>query len=629
MNFNSKSYAMRSRFFFCVMMILMSFSYSFSNNTNVEPLNTVKVSLDLINVQDDKVSVTVTAPEAKSEEVIYQFPRIIPGTYAIADYGRYIASLKATDDKGNELSVKRKDVNTFVINNAMHLRSITYLVNDTYDSEKGNAFDSKSKTIFSPAGTNILAGKNFMLNMCGFVGYFSGYKDVPYQITIEHPENLLASSALTDEDAGTTTDRFNIERYADVVDNPIMYAEPDTASFKVNGMEVLISVYSPNNKNISAKAFLPDIEHMVTAQKRFMGDINKTKKYAILAYISSASANDAKGFGALEHNFSTTAIFGESMKTEELVHVIAHEFFHTLTPLNVHSKEIHDFDFNAPKMSAHLWMYEGITEYFSQLFQVNQGLMTEEQFYKIMAGNEAFSKRVYKDNLSFTEMSKNVLNPAYKDQYPNVYKKGALLAMCLDIIIRSNTNGTTGVLDLMGQLSKIYGPSKPFDDDELIPKVTELSNKEVGDFIQKHIVDGKPVKYSKYLKRMGVKSGTVQKPEEFVFIVNKQPYIRIDTSARIVKVTGTDNNNFFTELGVRTNDELLELNGVPFDAANFVSVIMMGMGLKEGSPAVLKVKRGERIVELKGKVKLNYKNAPGYIFKDNSKLALKNAWLKG
>jgi len=178
-----------------------------------------------------------------------------------------------------------------------------------------------------------------------------------------------------------------------------------------------------------------------------------------------------------------------------------------------------------------------------------------------------------KDNLSFTEMSKNVLNPAYKEQYPNVYKKGALLAMCLDIIIRSKTNGFDGILDLMGQLSKIYGPHKPFDDDELIPKVTELSNKEVGEFIQKHIVEGKPVKYSKYLKRVGVKSGTVQQPEDFVFIVNKQPYITIDTSARIVKVTGTDKNNFFTELGVQTNDELLEFNGVPFDAANYVAEV--------------------------------------------------------
>jgi predicted metalloprotease with PDZ domain len=41
--------------------------------------------------------------------------------------------------------------------------------------------------------------------------------------------------------------------------------------------------------------------------------------------------------------------------------------------LSIHSKEIQDFDYNDPKMSEHLWMYEGVTEYFANLFQINQG----------------------------------------------------------------------------------------------------------------------------------------------------------------------------------------------------------------------------------------------------------------
>jgi predicted metalloprotease with PDZ domain len=36
--------------------------------------------------------------------------------------------------------------------------------------------------------------------------------------------------------------------------------------------------------------------------------------------------------------------------------------FHIITPLSIHSKEIQDFDYNDPKMSQHLWMYEGVTD---------------------------------------------------------------------------------------------------------------------------------------------------------------------------------------------------------------------------------------------------------------------------
>jgi predicted metalloprotease with PDZ domain len=50
---------------------------------------------------------------------------------------------------------------------------------------------------------------------------------------------------------------------------------------------------------------------------------------------------------------------------EELVKSMmdTHEFFHIVTH-SIHSKEIQDFDYNDPKMSEHLWMYEGVTEYF-------------------------------------------------------------------------------------------------------------------------------------------------------------------------------------------------------------------------------------------------------------------------
>ncbi len=79
-------------------------------------------------------------------------------------------------------------------------------------------------------------------------------------------------------------------------------------------------------------------------------------------------------------------VLPEQMPIEALekamIDVVSHEFFHIVTPLNVHSKEIQYFDYNDPKMSEHLWMYEGTTEYFANLFQIQQGLIDEADFYK-------------------------------------------------------------------------------------------------------------------------------------------------------------------------------------------------------------------------------------------------------
>ena len=614
-------------------LILFAFLFSCSTtrrSLSPDPAEAVRVTLDLVNVQDDKVEVTVSPPPVATPTVQYRLPKIIPGTYAIADYGRYVEDFQAFDADGQSLSVERTDTNTWKISDATRLRQVSYRVNDTFDSEEGSAF-SGSQTIFSPAGTNILAGENFVLNLCGFAGYFTGMEDLPYLLTVRHPESLYGATAMVDTDPENGTDLFAVSRYAELVDSPIMYARPDTAVFVIDGMEVLLSIYSPKNREITASRFAPDLEKMVRAQKSFLGKINKTPKYAILVYVTDGSATNARGIGALEHNTSTTSVFGEGMTSSDLIDVISHEFFHTLTPLNVHSREIHYFDFNDPAMSEHLWMYEGITEYFAQLFQVDQGLIGEDEFFKRM-GEKIMVSRSFRDDLSFTEMSRNVLEPEMEAQYGNVYQKGALMAMCLDIIIRERSGGKEGLRDVMGKLARKYGPDRPFDDKDLIPEFTRLSFPEAGDFLKTHVVEGVPVDYDAYMARMGLEPITVPVPSMTVFLAdnNTRPYLRADPEGKGILAADPGNDNrFFKALGVKDGDRLLSINGKKIDPQDIMGIFMMGSGLEEGSPITAKVEREGKEMELKGEVQLNYEDGLSFKFTDMSKRALKEAWLRG
>jgi len=590
----------------------------------------VEVAIDLVNVHNDRVQVTVKPTLITTSTIFFQLPRIIPGTYSIADYGRYIDEFSATDQSGKQLPVTKQDVNTWVISDASQLDKVTYLVNDTYDSETGMAFTGESTTIFSPAGTNILEGQQFMLNMAGFVGYFENQKNIPYEVKINHPAGLVGTSAMDDLDNSETVDLFHSSRFADLVDSPVMYAAPDVASFIVDNMKVVLHVYSPVNKQVTAAALMPDLQKMMIAQKKFLGKINHTPKYAVLVYVTSSGKADASGIGALEHNTSTTAVFMETMTSEDLIHVISHEFFHTLTPLNVHSKEIQDFDFNNPKMSAHLWLYEGITEYFANLFQVNQGLISEDAFLNVMAEKENMAKKMFPKDISFTEMSKNILDPEMKKVYPNVYEKGALLAMCIDLIIRENSDGKKGILDMMGKLSKIYGPHKPFDDDELISVVTRITYPEVGDFIQKHIVKGEAIDYTKYLEKAGIERTILKTPVQIALIVNEKNYLKIDTlNKQVLAVVPDTTNVFVNAMGLQNDDIILEINEHKLDASDMISVVMGIYKLQEGKPMVIKVNRKGQVIELKGNVKLNYIDTPGFKFANPAKGVQKERWLKG
>jgi predicted metalloprotease with PDZ domain len=588
----------------------------------------LSVTIDLNTIKDDKVAVTVNTPIFTTEEVVYHIPKIIPGTYSEDDYGKFIDDVKAFDSNGNSLEVSKSDTNSWNIKNAKKLKKITYLVNDTYDVEGGGGFGSG---IFSPAGTNINEGKNFMINNHAFVGFFDGKKDVPYKVTILHPETLFGATSLVDSDTSATSDLFITSRYNDLVDNPIMYSKPDNVAFNVDGMDILFSVYSPTGKH-TAKALSGDLEKMMRAQKKFLGPVNSNKKYTVLLYLSDMKAKDAKGFGALEHNSSTTVVFPEMMPTgalgKQIIDVVSHEFFHIVTPLGVHSNEIHYFDFNTPKMSQHLWMYEGVTEYFANLFQVNQGLISEDAFYKRMIEKISSAKRM-NDTMPFTTMSENVLKEPYKAQYLNVYEKGALIGMCLDIIIREKSNGDRGVLDLMQKLTNEYGPTKPFNDNELFAKITQLTYPEVGEFLTTYVSGTTPIPYNDYFAKVGVAKGKTKKAIN-PFLKNKTAGITGNpTTKEILVKKNTELSNFLTTLGLQADDVITAINGTSYTLDTLSEMMTSVQNWKEGETISINIKRGGKEMALSGKVTLTYDEIEAYQLVDPSKLSLKEAWLKG
>jgi len=599
-----------------------------NSSTASAPKEDIQVNINLNDIKDDKVLVTVKSPKIKTDEITYHIPKTVPGTYSQDNYGRYIDNLKAYDKKGNALNVNKKDTNSWSISNAKKLDKITYLVNDTYDLETGKGFGSDE--IFSPAGSNIDAGKNIMLNTHCFVGYFTNYMAVPYKVTVSHPAELWGATSMKDLDPANTNDLFATSRYAELVENPIMYSKPNYTSFAVDDMEIQIAVYSPSGK-ITAEDITPDMKTMMTAQKKFLGPVNSTKKYSVLLYLSTMNV-DAQGFGALEHPTATTVVFPEMMPKEELNEqlkdVVSHEFFHIVTPLTIHSQEIQNFDYNDPKMSEHLWMYEGVTEYFANLFQINQGLIAEDEFYMRIAGKIENASKL-NDTMPFTTMSKNVFVEPYKAQYLNVYEKGALIGMCLDIIIRDNSNGKRGILDLMQKLSNEYGVNKAFNDEELFAKITQLTYPEVGDFLKTYVAGPTPIPYDSYLARVGVTKITKKAPTN-VFLKGQVPYITVNQSTKeIIVLPNIELNDFYTNLGLKGGDIIVAINDKNYSLDNIYDMIMESENWKENDSIVVKIKRDGKEQIIKGKVKLPYEDKESFDATDVSKSTLKNAWIKG
>lgn len=609
--------------------VLWSCKTSYAPTSVSQKLNEkIEVNINLIDIKNDKVLVSINAPSISTDTITYRLPKMVPGTYSNDNYGRYIDDLKAFDAKGKTLEVKKLDENSWSIANAKKLDKITYWVNDTFDTETGRGFGNDD--IFSPSGSNIDVNKNVMLNTHCFVGYFTNFMSIPYRLTVSHPAELWAATSMVDQDSTATNDVFISSRYSELVENPIMYAKPDYTTFTVDEMEILIAVYSPTGK-VTAESISPAMKTMMTAQKHFLGNINTTKKYSVLLYLSSMK-NDALGFGALEHPTATTVVFPEMIPGEQLItmmkDVVSHEFFHIVTPLTIHSKEIQNFDYNAPKMSKHLWMYEGVTEYFSHLFQINQGLIDETEFYGRIA-DKIENAKTMDDTMPFTTMSANVLTNPYKDQYLNVYEKGALIGMCIDIIIREKSNGKKGILDLMQKLSHEYGVTKAFNDNELFSKITQLTYPEVGDFLKTYVEGPTPIPYETYLEKVGL-TKTVVKTAGNIFIKNDKQYISVtDKDNEIMVNPDMTLNDFFTHLGLLAGDIIMAVNDKNYTADKVNEILYDCENWKENDAITLKIRRNGTEQIIKGTVKLPYEEKEGFKASDASKSTLKEAWLKG
>ncbi len=555
------------RRFIIIGLLVSVFSQGYSQSSEAKYTYIV----NLTQVENDKLLVTLLAPDIETDEVNFYLPKIIPGTYRIADYGRFVSDLNAFDKKGRNLTTERTDDNTWKISRSRKLKKITYLVEDIFDTR------IKENQVYPMAGTNIDKDKNFVLNTSGFFGYFEGMKELPFELKVVRPENFYGSTGLIPEydpalsttmekemmqyvSDGTKIDHYLTENYNHLIDSPLMYCEPDTTIIDVAGTKVLISVYSPGNL-VSSSYVAENLEEILFAQRDYLGGKLPVEKYAFIFYCEDVSKL-LPIQGALEHSYSSFYYFPD-IEQEHLLDGIrnagAHEFFHIITPLNIHSEEIQYFDYNNPKISEHLWLYEGMTEYAAHHVQVKYGIISQEEYFDVLKQKMTVTSNNFNDTLSFTDLSRFTLDK-YSDQYANVYNKGALIGMCLDILLRDLSNGDYGTQDLMADLSKEYGIHNAFKDAELFDKIESLTYPEIRKFLETYVRDGAVLPYKDIYERVGLTY--IPKVSKKDFSIGKIG-IGVNPGTGKLFVSSTARMNAFGKaLGYKEADIILQLNDI-------------------------------------------------------------------
>jgi predicted metalloprotease with PDZ domain len=453
-------------------------------------------AIDVTDRADDTFKVTAWVSGLTGDNAVYQFAATAPGTYQVMDIGRFVRSFEAFDAAGATVPVERVSVNQWKLGDALRVRTIRYSIAETWDTKVDR------HQVYLMCGTS-MEQDHVLINPHAVIGYPTGMQARPIRLRVAYPASWKAGTALERDRGGA----YLAEDYDHLVDSPILLGRLSEARTSVTGVPVRIFTYSKTGRIRSAQ-LLGAMDGMLQAAGRFLGKV-PVDRYTFLFHFEDRPA------GAWEHSLSSEYVFQESEFTDSVgryvTDIAAHEFFHIVTPLNIHSEIIEHFNFVTPVPSQHLWLYEGTTEWAAHAMQLRSGLKSPQEYLEKVIQKMRIDRANFDSTYSLRELALTSYSDSGQAQYANIYMRGALTAGLLDIRLLELSGGARGLQDLIVDLTRKYGKRRAFPEATLVDTLVAMTYPEIRDFFDRYIWESERLPIAEYYGKLGIR--LVQTPD--------------------------------------------------------------------------------------------------------------------
>ena len=459
-------------------------------------------AIDLNDRADDSFKVTAWVGGLTDANAIYQFAATAPGTYQVMDIGRYVRRFEAFDAAGRAVPVERVSVNQWKLSDPARVRTLRYAISETWDTPVDQ------HQVYLMCGTSI-ERDHVLINPHAVIGYPSGMQARPIRLRLAYPAGWKLGTALERDRSGA----YRAEDFDQLVDSPILLGRLTEARTRVTGVPVEIYTYSHTGK-IRSSQLLGAMDDMLQAAGRFLGKL-PVDRYTFLYHF------DERPAGAWEHSLSSEYVLQESEFTDSVGRYVkdiaAHEFFHIVTPLNIHSEIIEHFNFVTPVTSQHLWLYEGTTEWAAHAMQLRAGLKTPDQYLAKVIEKMRIDRAKYDSTWSLRELALTSYSDSGQAQYGNIYMRGALTAGLLDIRLLELSGGRQGLQDLILELAHRFGKRRAFPESTFVDTLAAMTSPEIRDFFARYVWDSQRLPIAEYYGKLGIRliEGPDSMPERF------------------------------------------------------------------------------------------------------------------
>ncbi|MEO6322421.1 MAG: peptidase M61 [Polaromonas sp.] len=415
-----------------------------SNRNTAVPIH-YRVEIGDLHAHLFHVTLTVASPAALQR---VSLPVWIPGSYLVREFAKNLQGLQAQQGKGSPdaLVVEQLDKCSWQI--ACSPASplvLRYAV---------HAHDNSVRTAWLDANRGFFNGTSLCLKVEG-------------QETSPHVLELPASRALTGWSVATGLTpqkinaqgfgRYQASDYDELVDCPVEMGAFWSGSFSARGVPHRF-VVAGASASFDGARLLADTQKICEAEIRFW---HGSKKPPHKNYLFMLNAVD-DGYGGLEHRNSTALIctrkelprLGDAKTADgytTLRGLISHEYFHTWNVKRLRPAEFESYAYDRENYTELLWFFEGFTSYYDDLLLRRAGLVDNAGYLKLLTTTvnqvlQAPGRLVQ----SVAEASFDAWVKYYRpdENTPNAtisyYAKGALVALCLDLTLRTEGRTTHG-----------------------------------------------------------------------------------------------------------------------------------------------------------------------------------------
>ena len=407
---------------------------------------TITYTLDLANVQQHELRITVDFPAVGPGIFRVKMPQSSPGRYAQHNFAKNVYDLTAYAADGREIEVYQEDIAAWAIAGHGGAVKLEY-------------------TLFANGGDGTYAGiddRKLHLNMPASFLYGDVLNNRPVLLKIkdgQRPDWTVATQLV---EVGKRA--FAAPDYYYFFDSPTIVGTIMRDQFEVKNPDGKAQTIEVAMMHEGSQEEFDDYvkwtRDVVLAQQKVYGEIPDFDygKYTFLC-----AYNPWIGGDGMEHRNSTICSASVGLKefAGRLIGTVSHEFFHCWNVERIRPASLEPFSFDHANMSGELWFAEGFTSYYDDLSLVRAGILSPQDYAEGLAGQLNYVLlRPGREHRNAIEMSQQApfVDAAtandpdnFGNTFVSYYPYGATIGLALDLTLRERGHDLDEVMRLVWQ----------------------------------------------------------------------------------------------------------------------------------------------------------------------------------